>query len=119
MIVTDVDYPTGYPCPTWEYVFNQTGHPRRTQFDCGWARQRRRFNDFRSEISLTFEMNSATFDEWCNWVDKVGHEFFNIELDIYSGTPQNVVTRFTGPMQWSYTSHDTITATLPAESYGG
>lgn len=119
VLTSNIDYPPEYPCPTWEFGFDVIPHVRRNQFDCGWTRQRRRYDDFRSNIQLTFQMDTSTFDDWANWADKIGYEFFNIDLDVYGGTTQTTVLRFTGPIQYTYTQHDKITVTVPAESYGG
>ena len=113
-------YPAGIlPCPTWEFNQRVNLFLRRTGFDNGWNRQRRRWPDKASDLTLTFVTNTLTFAKWQTWVMENGHDWFLIDLDRFGDVLLRSTMRFTTPAEWQYTNHDTIRIQINGELKSG
>ena len=123
-VTIDNLYPEGIlPCPTWELNQKVNLFLRRTVFDNGWTRQRRRWPDKKSDITLTFVTNTRTFSKWQNWVMENGHDWFLIDLDRFDTAFGDIrvraTMRFTSPAEWQYLNHDTIRIQIGGELNSG
>ena len=110
-----MDYPTNYPCPTWQYSQAMTAYARRSAFDCGWTRQRRIFDEHSSSVELSFIMDTVLYSQWQVWVTENAYNWFNIELDQVGGVKQTYSIRFITPTQYSYESFDVVNVSVQGE----
>lgn len=109
------DYPGGYPCPSWDYNRSISATQRRTPFDSGWTRQRRQFNTYPETVDLSFVMGTEMFHIWYDWVVVNAYNWFNLPGDRFADTLTTEVARFISEIQYTYTAHDRVTATVRAE----
>jgi len=112
-------YPELFPCATWEYSSNQANFLSRTAFDSGWTRQRRRFPQDRTAISLQFVMSTTMFKQWADWMLENGYDWFEMLLEDYGPGQLAYLIRLTSGWQWSYNDWGSITITVEAEYQGG
>lgn len=110
-----MDYPTNFPCPTWRYGETNSKFMGRTQFECGWARQRHTWPDDRTTYQLSFKMDTTMFHDWSVWMNQNGYDWFNMELDIYSGIHETISLRLVDVISYAYDDYNTIRATCSAE----
>lgn len=92
-------WPATLPVANIEGYTIKPGDPiARTEMESGAARQRRRFIDVPSEITVTWEMTNwqtAIFEGWHKWQAREGAAWFNIDLKAGMGfTPH--IARFQG-----------------------
>lgn len=98
MIETDIDFPSGLPCPTLDA--NQTNHVQpfiRTEMSSGRSRQRRAFTSVPSVSSYSWVFRSheaAAFEAWFRDAINDGAEWFNIHRPTPLGDSV-LVCRFT------------------------
>ena len=111
-----MDYPSTYPCPTWVYGQGVAPFASRTQFDCGWARQRHTWQDQTKVYDMTFKMSTAVFATWFDWMNTNGYDWFNMALDTVGGSQPVESIRMTGPIQYTYGDFDTVIARVSAEA---
>ena len=111
-----MDYPSTYPCPTWNYNQGVAPFVSRTAFDSGWARQRHQWPSKQTNYDMSFSMSTAEFATWSAWVDANGYQWFNMQLDTGAGIRS---IRFISPVNYSYTTHDVVVATVTAEAEDG
>jgi len=109
-----IEYPAFFPCPTWAYQEQITANQDRSQFQCGWARQRRRWQQFNTDISLAFRMDTQTFANWSTWTEANGHNWFSIVIN-----SQPLTIRFTTEVQAVYTAFDSVRVTVAGEMQSG
>lgn len=119
MLITPIDYPSFFPCPTWGYAENETAFLGRTGFESGWARQRKRWQDGYTALNLTFRMDTATFAKWQTFANANCYSWITIPLDRFGGTQSEQVIRFTSDISYVYAAFDIISVTVSAEIYGG
>jgi hypothetical protein len=111
-----INYPDTFPCPTWAYGTDTSTYPLRTQFDNGWTRQRRAFQETGMTANLSFVMTTNMFEKWSTWVEANGWNWFVIGLDEGEGTVDNYVRLLTSP-NWGYDAYDNIVAQFTVEVY--
>lgn len=105
-----VEYPTFFPCPTWTYQEQTDANLDRALFDCGWARQRRRWLEHNTDVSLAFNMDTQTFSTWSAWAAANGSDWFIIVID-----GMQTIMRFTGEIQAQYDAFDAVSVTTTGE----
>lgn len=98
MIVSDIEYPDGFPCPQWEgYNVNHVQTFERTEMRSGRARQYRLYSSVPSIVNVAwvFENDSlaAAFEAWFREALHDGVEWFNCPLKSPVGY-QDYVCRF-------------------------
>ena len=109
------DYPANLPCANWQYAQNLEPFQNRTPYDCGWVRQRKRFNSNLTGLQLSFTMDTATFNQWTDWMDVNGYVWFNIDLDDYGAGKETTSVRLTSGVQYSYNAYNIISVNVSAE----
>lgn len=110
-----MDYPITYPCPTWEYGQGVSPFASRTQFDCGWARQRRQWPESTKTYSMTFKMTTEVFSTWFDWVNTNGYVWFNMTMN--SGQLESI--RFISEVQYAYGDYNVVIARVTVEEQNG
>ena len=110
------DYPATLPCANWEYAQNIEPFENRTAYDCGWVRQRKRYDSNLTGLQLSFTMSTFQFYEWQAWIDSNGYNtWFNINLDDYGSGQELTSIRITGATQYNYITWDTVNVSVSAE----
>lgn len=99
MITTDIHYPVGLPLPLREgYDIKHVSPLLRTDMQSGRARQRRRFTNVPSMVTLAWifvnDSQAAAFEAWFRDQLNDGTEWFNMPLKTPVGLT-NYVCRFT------------------------
>ncbi len=110
-----MNYPDHLPCPNWEFTQNIEAHTRRTGFDSGWQRQRRRWKQHTYLITLGFTLTTSEYEEWAEWMFINGAQWFTLPLDRYGGTIQEGEVRLTDPWSPTYHDFDRVEISVPAE----
>jgi hypothetical protein len=87
--------------------------------ECGWARQRKRWPTTGVALSLTFQMKTAEFNTWAEWIDDNGYDWFTIDLDQYGGPQFTTDIRFIDPYQYNYEAFDIVRVNVLAERFDG
>jgi hypothetical protein len=102
MIEVTVSWPDVLPIPRYDGYSIVPGDPiQRTEMEAGAARQRRRFIDVPSRISLRWKMTNeqyAIFEGWYKWEAREGAAWFNMSLRSGLGFAPHVA-RFLGQPQ--------------------
>ena len=84
--------------------------------DCGWVRQRRRYNSDHTAIELSFVIPTVNFQEWQEFMDTNGYNgWFNIDLDDYGSGKETTSIRLTSSTMYDYRKFDQIMVTVSAE----
>lgn len=105
-------YPDFFPCPGWNYNQQTNEHLRRTQFQNGWTRERKRFAERNNTINLEFKCSTKVFAAWAAWFQNNGYDWF--EMNLAQG-PATV--RAISPINYSYKVFDVIYAVVTVEEY--
>jgi len=108
-----LDYPEFFPKPNWQFSAAKSHWPERTNFESGWSRQRKKWQDSYTAYDMTFEVDTVLFDKWNTWVQANGYNFFRIILDDENQTAQTI--RFITPLTYSYTAYDKVVINVSAE----
>ena len=104
-------YPKTFPCPSWSYNESDTQFAARTDYDCGWTRQRRKWpGDSQNGASISFVMDAYMFHKWSTWIDANSPTWFYMEIDSVVET----VRLIAGP-SYQYDNFDRISASISVE----
>lgn len=98
MIQSDIDFPSGLPCPLRDgYDINHVQPFRRTDLASGRSRQRRIYTSVPTDVSVSWIFNdgqAAAFEAWFRDAISDGTDWFNCNLKTPIGSMAPYVCRF-------------------------
>jgi hypothetical protein len=110
-----MDYPANFACPNWDYTQQMSNNVDRTQFEAGWTRTRKRWQQGHAGMSLQFVMPTTDYSVWSQWMTDNGYVWFDIELDRFNDTKEVVTMRLTAPWAWNYSKFDSVSIEVLGE----
>lgn len=116
-----VDWPSTLPAPQrGDYSYTVDMGLRRTKFDSGVSRLRRRHNAQPVEFTLSFDMTTAQTKTFVQFLNTDGLDWFNMDLPTYANETGElkspVSIRFISDPNFSALTHDRYMVTIAAEA---
>lgn len=108
-------YPDFFPCPTWRFTQRMDGQHLRSQFESGYSRQRKPWQEDAATINMQFIMPTAMYARWYRWMWANGYDWFSIPLDRFDGEKVVYEVRVIADITQQYDSHENVTVDVVAE----